>query len=547
MTAVAAPARRPARRAAVRGGTLAGAGRLTRFALRRDRARIAVWVLALAGLVGYFGAVVPTVYPDAAARQTRAAIMRQPSGALLTGPGYGLDDYTFGAMIANELLGMLAVAAALMSVFLVVRHTRAEEEDGRADLVRAGAVGRGAPLAAALGDMLVADAAVAVGLLGALLANGLDAAGSAAVALGVAAVGVVFGSVAAVTAQLTTGARAASGSAGAVLALAFLLRGLGDARQHGGSALSWASPIGWAQQTRAFVDLRWWPLLLHVALAAVLLVAAAALAARRDVGAGLVPERRGAARASRLLAGPVGLAARLERAGLAWWAVGLFAFAALTGSMTQGVVDSLADQPQLARAFGTGAGDDLVLRTVATFLGILAMAVAVYAVVTVGHLRREEADGRAAAVLAGSVGRPAWLGAQLGVALAGSTVLLLASGLGLGLGAAGTVDGAVGTCTLAALAHLPVVAAFAGLGALLHGSGLPAWPGWALLVASVVVGVYGPVLGLPDAVLDVAPFGLVPAVPAAALDVAPLAALTAVAAVLVAGALAAVRVRDLRG
>lgn len=549
MTAATATtsATRPRRTGPAPGGPLAGTGHLTRFALRRDRVRIGVWTLSLGGLVAYFGAVVPTVYPDAAARQTRAAIMREPSGALLTGPGYGLDDYTFGVMIANEMLGMLAVAAALMSILLVVRHTRAEEEDGRTDLVRAGVVGRAAPLAAALAVMLVADAAVAAGLLGALTANGLDTRDSAAVALGVAAVGVTFGTVAAVTAQLTTGARAASGSAGAVLALAFLLRGIGDARRTGGSALSWASPVGWAQQTRAFVDLRWWPLLLHVVTAAVLLAVAVALAARRDVGAGLVPERRGAARASRWLAGPVGLAARLERAGLAWWAISLLAFAALTGSMTQGVVDSFADQPQLAQAFGSAPGDDLVLRTVSTFLGILAMAVAVYAVTVVGHLRREEGDGRAAAVLAASVDRRAWLGAQLGVAVTGATVLLLASGLGLGLGAAGAVDGAVTACTLASLAHLPVVAAFVALAALLHGTGAPAWPGWALLVASVVVGVYGPVLGLPDAVLDVAPFGLVPAVPAAALDLAPLVALTAVAVALTAGALAAVRRRDLRG
>ena len=37
-----------------------------------------------------------------------------------------------------------------MAILLVVRHTRAEEETGRAELVGAGVVGRHAPLAAAL-------------------------------------------------------------------------------------------------------------------------------------------------------------------------------------------------------------------------------------------------------------------------------------------------------------------------------------------------------------------------------------------------------------
>ena len=42
-----------------------------------------------------------------------------------------------------------AIVAGLMSMFLVGRHTRAEEESGRDELLRAAAVGRHAPTAAA--------------------------------------------------------------------------------------------------------------------------------------------------------------------------------------------------------------------------------------------------------------------------------------------------------------------------------------------------------------------------------------------------------------
>ena len=45
-----------------------------------------------------------------------------------------------------------------MSILLVVRHTRADEETGRAELVGAGVVGRHAPLAAALVVAAIADA-----------------------------------------------------------------------------------------------------------------------------------------------------------------------------------------------------------------------------------------------------------------------------------------------------------------------------------------------------------------------------------------------------
>ena len=49
-----------------------------------------------------------------------------------------------------------------------------------------------------------------------------------------------------------------------------------------------------------------------------------ALAAHRDQGAGLIPARPGSPRAGPWLRGPLGLAWRLQRGGLAGWALGLF-------------------------------------------------------------------------------------------------------------------------------------------------------------------------------------------------------------------------------
>ncbi|WP_155378665.1 ABC transporter permease [Cellulomonas sp. JZ18] len=525
---------------------LTGVGTLVRVGLRRERVRLAVWVAALGGFLTLVATSLQEVYPNPAAWQGRAAIMREPSGALLSGPGYGLDDYTVGPMVANEMLGMLAVAVALMSSFLVVRHTRAEEEQGRLDLVLAGVVGRRAPLVAALVLAVVADAAVAVALVAGMLAAGLPLAGSLAVGAGVGAVGLVGAGLAAVTAQLTWRARTANGLASAAVALAYVLRGVGDARQQGGSALSWASPIGWAQQTRAFVDERWWPLLLVLALAAALVAVALVLGRRRDVGAGLLPERRGRARASAALRSPLALVARLERGALVGWAVGLAVMAVLTGSLVEGVVDGLEADPALADVFGA-TGDDVVLGMLSAFLGFLAMAVTVFAVVAVLRAGREEARGRAATVLAAAVSRPAWLGAHLVVAVAAAAVLLVLSGTALGAGAVAVTDdaGLVGDLALASLVHLPVVAGFAALAALVHALRAPTWTLWLVVVASVVAGLYGGLLGLPRAVLDAVPFALVPAAPAEAFDAGAVLAVSAVAVLLSAAALAVHRRRDL--
>ena len=68
---------------------------------------------------------------------------------------------------------------------------------------------------------------------------------------------------------------------------------------------------------------------------------------------------------------------------------------------------------------------------------------------------------------------------------------------------------------------------------------------WGVLGACVLLVVLGPLLGLPDWVLDLSPFQHVPQLPAADFSAGPLLALRAVAAALTAVGMAAFRRRDL--
>ena len=131
----------------------------------------------------------------------------------------------------------------------------------------------------------------------------------------------------------------------------------------------------------------------------------------------------------------------------------------------------------------------------------------------------------------------------------GSAILLLVAGFGLRAGVAASVGEPrlVWDLTTAGLAYLPLLLCFVGLAALAHGLHAGTWWVWTVLVAAIVVGMYGPTLNLPDAVLNAAPFGLVPAVPSVALDILPLAVMTVVAATLVALGTGTFRRRDLSG
>lgn len=532
------------------GGPLTGTGVLLAAALRRDRRRLLTWVAALGGLTVYATVALGAVYPTAADRQARAAVIGTPAGTLLSGPGYGTADYTLGAMIANELALSVMVAAAIMSVLLVVRHTRAEEESGSAELLLTGPVGRRAPLATALAVTAVADAAVGGVVAAGLIGSGLATADAVALAAGIALSGLVFGAVAAVTAQVLPTARGASGAALAVLGAAVLVRGIGDVLRTGGSPLSWCSPLAWAQQTRAFVDLRWEPLLLPVLLIAGLTTGARALSARRDVGAGLLAARPGPAHASALLAGPVGLLARLQRGSLIGWTVGLLALGLTFGSLTDAVTDMVSGNPRLADALRAGGGATLTDSFTGTSALFAALCTAASAVGSVLRLRGEEGSGRLELLLSLPVPRRRWYTAGLLVAALGAALLLLAAGLGEGLAAAAATGdaGALGTGVAAALVQLPAVLVVAAAAAAVAGRSPRLAPlAWVLVVWVALLGLFGPLLGLPSWATRLSPFEWVPAVPAEPFDPVPLAGLTALAGALAVLAVSAFRRRDVAG
>lgn len=524
------------------GSDLAGTGAMVRLVLRRDRIRLPVWVLAVVGLLMSSVASVTSLYATAAERETYAsAVGGNPVAVVMGGPGAGLPS--IGGIVTFEISVTGYVAVALMSLFLVVRHTRAEEEAGRTELLRAGVVGRHAGLAATLLVVAVADVAVAAAMAVGMVGFGLPVAGSVALAASFAVFGLVMAAVAAVAAQVTEHSRGASGLAAAALAVFFVLRAAGDV---GGGTLSWASPMGWALAVRPFAGERWWTLALPLAFAATLVAAASALAGRRDVGAGLMPARPGRPAASRWLAGPLGLAMRQHRAGLAGWAVGLFLLGVAYGSVGDAVEELVSENDALA-AFVAASGADLVDSFFAVAASMVALIGSGFALQVTLRMRSEETAGRLEPLLATALPRWRWAGSHLLVAAGGSAVLLGLAGLGLGLAhAALTGDaGQVWRLTRATLVYAPALWTLVGVAAALFGL-LPraAAAAWAALAACAFAVLLERALQLPQWLVDLSPFGHVPQLPVAALEAAPLAAMSAVAVALVTAGLVGLRRRD---
>ncbi|AEE47618.1 ABC transporter permease [Cellulomonas fimi] len=529
-----------------RSGALVGTGGLVRVALRFDRWRILVWSLAVAGLTFASVDAIAGLYGGDDSRAARALLVSSPAATALAGPGYGLDDYTVGAMTANELGLWVMLPVAILALLTVTRHLRAAEEDGRLELVRSGPVGRDAPVVAGLVAAVVATLAVSGLTFLALLGTDVDPVGSAALCAGIAMVGLVFAGVSAVASQVTAHGRTASGLGMAVLGVAFVLRAVGDVRgPQGTSVLTWLSPFGWAQATRAYVDERWWPLLIGVVAAGACVALAFWLAARRDLGTGLVAERLGPPHASRALSGMVGLTLRRQWGSIVSWGSAVVLMAALVGVLAGAIVDFVEDEATLGAIFG---GEDPTAGAFSLYVVFLAVTTAAYTVTAVGAVRAEEVATRGARVLAGPVTRSRWLGAQVGVAAVTAVVVTLLSGLVMGATAAASLSEPDRVASLlgANAATLPATACVLALAVLVYGVA-PRFLGlvWAYVAYVAVVGMFGQIL--PDGSDVASPFTYLPALPREEMQWPPVLAVSAVAVALAAAGFVFFRRRDVAG
>ncbi|MBB3035889.1 ABC transporter permease [Hoyosella altamirensis] len=528
---------------------LAGTWTMTRLILRRDRIRLPIWIGALTLLtVGSLQSFRDT-YPTAEDRATVAQLADLPAMVGMVGRNYQPADYNFGIMVGHQMTVMTALVFGLMSILLLVRHTRAEEEAGRAELVRSSVVGRHSTLAAAL--IVIVGANIATGVLTALglASSGLEGVttdGSFLYGLSLAAAGIVFAGVTAITVQITEYGRGAAGMALAVLGGAYALRAAGDI---GENFLRWLSPLFWGQASRPFAeDQRWWPLLLAVLVAAVLIGAGFRLSTMRDVGAGLRPPKMGAPVATPALTSPIGLALRLHRASVIAWTAGLAVFGLTYGMLINGVEDMLEQLSALGDVLPDIPGASLVDSWVAMLITFLSIVASVQAVMAVNRLRSEENSGRAEPVLATGVSRQRWMGSHLTVAYVSSAIVVMAAGFGLGgAGALALGDWDFLVRMLgAAAAHIPAVWVAVGLAAALFGLA-PRLQGlaWFIPIYGILVVYMGAILGFPDWMYDYSPFGHIPDMPAVGFEWTPTLALLAIAAALTAAGVAGFKRRDL--
>jgi ABC-2 type transport system permease protein len=464
--------------------------------------------------------------------------------------GKAYDLLTVGGYSAWRTGGILTILAAIYGLLAGVRALRAEEDAGRAELVLAAPVSRGAVYAGAVTGIAAGAALLWVAVLAGSAIGGLAVGGSAVLALAIVLMVPVFAGVGALASQLASTRRMALELGGAVVVLAFLLRVIADTSGSLGW-LRWATPLGWAEELRPFTGAQPLVLVLPIAASALALLGAWRLAARRDVGAGLLPAHDSVDPRPGLLSSPTAQALRGELGSMMVWLGGTGAFALIVGVISKSI-SSAGISPQLQREFAKlGEGSIVTPHGYIGFAFIFfVLVISLFSCSQVAAARHEEAEQRLETLLALPLGRRRWLTGRLALAVGGAIALALTAGLLAWVGAATqNVAPSLPRMLEAGANCLPAGLLFLGIAALAYALAPRAAAGiaYGLVTVAFLWQLVGSVLGAPKWLVEITPFAHVASVPAQPFRAGAAAVMVAIGLVTAAAALPAFRRRDLTG
>lgn len=514
-----------------------GTNKLTAFIFRQYRFKILVWLIGLMGITLSVAAAYPSIYKDEQSRQAASLTMENPAMVAMFGPGYEMEDYlhSVGAMFANEMLLFTAIAVAVMSILLVGRATRGDEEDGRIEMIRALSVGR---LSYASAVMIVIVStnillAILIGIGLALLGLegvGIEGAFLYGSILGVT--GLLFGATTAVFAQLTETSRGTTMFSFMVLIIAYFIRAIGDVSSE---ALSWVSPLGWTVRTRVFIDNDWWPVVISLVVAIVFGVVAFYLHSIRDLGAGFIAARKGKTHASPFLQTSFGLALRLQRTNIIAWIIGLFILSSSFGAILGDLELYFADI-ELMQAFIEAESDYTMTEQFITLLmAIMSLISLVPAVMVVLKVKGEETKNLTENYYTRAISRTRVLGSHFLLAVVVSFIMQSLVALGLWSIGEAVMDEALsfGTTFASAYVYLPAIWVVVGLGIGLIGI-IPKFTGmiWLYIVYCFIVVYLGDLLDFPKWMNSLSVFEYIPQIPSDDMNYMMMMVLTLIAVVL---------------
>ena len=416
-------------------------GYLTRMYLRRDRIAIIIWLLGIVGGVGSGASKIIGLSGDDKQVASLVTALNTPSMAALFGPFTAVKPYTTASIFAASMMVFTGLLLAIMNIFFAIRNTRTQEDNGVLEMVRAHSVGRQSSLLATLYELIIVNVISGL-LMGATLQginmSGADTSGNWLFGFGLAAFGMMFGALTLLLSQFASNARGATTMSYSLLGLLYILRAMTDVQN---VKYTWWTVFGWVEKIDPYGKNRVSPIVMMLGLAVIALMITFVVSAERDLGSGLLPDRPGRGKASRLLTGPISLVFRLERTSLIAWVIGIAIYGTSMGTLFNTIGDMMHSSPMVAKIIGPAAaasvGKTMTLQFAAMMSVVMAIGASVPAIAAMLRLNSDEQKGRLEAMHARSVSRFHLFGAYTLVGAVSGLLTLFAGTFGMALGGQG--------------------------------------------------------------------------------------------------------------
>ena len=545
--------------------------RYSKFIFRRERITSLIWAASLIFINTIVALAYIQLFDNDEAIQQMVGTLSSPAMQAIVGPVYGPEPITIDYItiaFAQEMLVFMMIASAIMNIFFINRHTRTDEELGRLEMIRSLPVGRltvaVSALVFAFGLNLAISVLMALGLIAANVA-GTTIAGAFVYSFAVGIAGFLFACVTLLTAQVFQNARSASTWAFAALGIFYGVRAYADMAQN--LTFNYISPLGLGLRVFAFWDNNFMPLIILLTECAAIAVIALVICAKRDLGEGVVPARKGRKNASVFLQSPFGLAWRLTKNTVIIWLISMFAMGATYGAVLDdigGFVESndmfrqliigndeemlaLLEIPEASQAIHEQIKSMMVDSFVAFMYVIMALLASVPVIIMAGKIHSEEKRGRLEGIFARSVNRYTMFGSYLLIALIASVAFMISGAVGIYAVSSDLTN--AGDLIKAAFVYVPSLLTMIGISVLLVGL-LPKLTSlvWGVFAFSFVCVYFGRLLDLPEWLPKITPYGSIPQytdIMAQDFSVVPVIVLSATAIILTAAGMFMFRQRDI--
>ncbi len=508
-----------------------------------------IWILSLIAVTVMVPLAFDGMYDSAADKMGMAMTMENPAMVAMCGPVYGINDYHVGAMVGNEMILFTIIAVAIMNIFLVLRHTRRDEERGRIEVVRSLPVGRLSNLTATMVVAFIVNAVLAIftGIsLAVLNIEGMDVEGSMlyGVVLGVS--GLLFAAITAVFAQLSSNSKGAMGYTFIVFGVLYMVRAIGDIKNE---TLARVSPLGLILRTQVYVENIWWPVFVVLMITLVIMLIAFYLNGIRDMEQGFIPARKGREHASAFLQTPMGLGFKLLRTTIISWFIGCIVLGALYGSVMGDLESFLEGNAMLQQVLST-EGHTLTEGFLTMIMSVLSMFATIPVLTVMLKLRGEEKRNHTEHILSRSVSRNRLMSGYFVNAVINSVIIPLSCAFGLWVASYSVLENKIELMSLvkAMAVYIPAIWVMLGLTVLLIGW-LPSKTSfaWMYLGVSFLLVYLGSLMQASDWVLKLSPYGYIPKLPMEEVNYGTLVMLTVVAVVMAVVGYIGYNKRDIQG